>query len=199
MVVESGNAVAAVGVEKIVGTRSLLVHSLSPIAAAEPIISGGTLDATGNPLFGLTPAGLVQVVQLGHGTMASPGEARRLPILIIDDSLTTRMVEQNVLESAGHHVETATSGEEALEMAHAHRYGLFLVDIESPRYGWFPVSGEGAVVGSPAMRDPVPILVSSRNSVEDRQRAEEAGARAYIAKGDFHQGNFLATVTALLE
>ena len=36
--------------------------------------------------------------------------APRLPILVIDDSLTTRMLEQSILESAGYEVETADLG-----------------------------------------------------------------------------------------
>ena len=51
----------------------------------------------------------------------------------------------------------------------------------------------------PQLRGIPSILVTSRNSVEDRRRGNEAGARAYIAKGEFDQRSFLATVTELLE
>src|SRR5204862_56040 len=58
--------------------------------------------------------------------------AARDPILVIDDSLTTRMLERSILESAGYEVELATSAEEALEMAKRRSYALFLVDVEMP-------------------------------------------------------------------
>ena len=45
--------------------------------------------------------------------------ARGAPILVVDDSLTTRMLEQSILESAGYEVELAVSAEEALEKAPA--------------------------------------------------------------------------------
>ena len=116
--VASGDAMVAIGVEKLLGTRSILVHSLPTLAAAKPIIAGGSLDAVGNPLLVIDPGGLSQdraavVIPQWLG----PAEAGHLPILIIDDSLTTRMVEQNILESAGHQVELAKSAEEGLEMA----------------------------------------------------------------------------------
>jgi len=107
------------------------------------------------------------------------------------------MFEQNVLEAAGHPVELASSAEQALEMARAHHYGLFLVDIEMPGMDGFQFLAHARE--DPMLRGIPSILVSSRNSVEDRRRGKEAGAQAYIAKGEFDQRSFLATVTELLE
>jgi len=197
VVVAFGDAVAAVGVEKLLGTRSILAHSLPSVVAADPIVAGCALDTAGNPLLVIDPAGLVQAVQRGRSKLAESGEARHLPVLVIDDSLTTRMVEQNVLEAAGHPVELASSAEQALEMARAHRYGLFLVDIEMPGMDGFQFLAHARE--DPMLRGIPSILVSSRNSVEDRRRGKEAGAQAYIAKGEFDQRSFLATVTELLE
>jgi len=50
-----------------------------------------------------------------HSKISTVAPAPRRPVLVVDDSLTTRMVEQSILESAGHVVEVARSGEEALE------------------------------------------------------------------------------------
>ena len=58
-----------------------------------------------------------------------PAERPQLTILIVDDSLTTRMLEQSILESAGYLVDLATSGEEALQMIEKKSYGLHLVDV----------------------------------------------------------------------
>lgn len=197
VVVACGEGSAAVGVEKLLGTRSILVHSLSAAAAAKPVVAGATLDTTGNPLLVMDPASLVQAAQRGHSDLSRQGETKHLPILIIDDSLTTRMVEQNILESAGHRVELASSGEEALEMARAHKYGLFLVDVEMPGIDGFQFLARARE--DPRLRAIPSILVTSRNSVEDRRRGEEEGARAYIVKGEFDQAHFLATVNQLLE
>ena len=59
------------------------------------------------------------------------------PLLVIDDSLTTRMLEQSILESAGYKVDVATSAEEALERARSPDYALFLVDVEMPGMNGF--------------------------------------------------------------
>ena len=53
-------------------------------------------------------------------------------MLVVDDSMTTRMLEQSILETAGYSVELASSAEEGLEKAQAADYGLILVDVEMP-------------------------------------------------------------------
>jgi DNA-binding response OmpR family regulator len=42
------------------------------------------------------------------------------------------------------------------------------------------------------------ILVTSRNTPEDRRRGAEAGASDYVVKGDFDQNALLATIRGLV-
>lgn len=190
------NKMAALGIERLLGTRSVLVRTLSPLAAAEAFVGGASVDADGSPILVLDPAALIeQMIQ--HSNSQPRAKKQEFPLLIVDDSLTTRMVEQNILESAGYEVDSATSAEEALEMAHRRTYSLFLVDIEMPGMDGFQFVEKSRE--DSALRDVPSILVSSRNSPEDRRRGEEAGARAYFCKGEFDQAGFLATVARLTE
>jgi two-component system chemotaxis sensor kinase CheA len=107
------------------------------------------------------------------------------------------MVEQTLLESAGHLVECATSAEEALEKAHARRYGLFLVDVEMPGMDGFQFIARAH--DDPLLSSIPSILVSSRNSPEDHRHGQQVGANAYICKNEFDQGQFLETIRRLLE
>jgi two-component system chemotaxis sensor kinase CheA len=195
VVVRSAEKMVALGVEKLSGSRSILVRALPPLCAEEAFMAGASFDGEGNPVLVLDPAGLARQ---GDGrSIPSLPRKPKLPLLVVDDSLTTRMVEQNILESVGYQVQAATSAEEALRMAHTCRYGLFLVDIEMPGMDGFQFvtrTREDA-----ALRDIPAILVSSRDSEEDRRRGEEAGARAYFSKGEFDQVGLLATVARLLE
>lgn len=196
VVIRSGEKLAAIGVEKLLGTRSVLVRSLSPITASEAFVAGASLDSEGIPLLVLDPAGLVEAICHGRSHEMRAGK-KNLPVLIVDDSLTTRMVEQNILESAGYEVEAASSGEDALHMAHLHNYGLFVVDIEMPGMDGFQFVARAR--GDQELREVPSILVSSRSSPEDQHRGEEAGARAYFVKSEFDQTAFLETVAQLLE
>ena len=115
---------------------------------------------------------------------------------MIDDSLTTRMLEQSILESAGYEVEVATSAEEGLEKARSKRYGLFLVDVEMPGMDGFAFVE--TTQRDPSLRAVPAILVTSRDAPEDRRRGEEVGARSYIVKSEFDQGQLLETIRKLV-
>lgn len=113
-------------------------------------------------------------------------------VLVVDDSLTTRMLEQSILETAGYSVDTAQSGEEALAKVRKHRFGLLLVDVEMPGIDGFALIE--CLRADVSLRDIPAILVSSRASPEDRRRGEEVGAQGYIVKSEFDQAAFLASV-----
>jgi two-component system chemotaxis sensor kinase CheA len=196
VVVQSGGALAAVGVDRLLGTASVVVRPLPAHAAVEPIVMGAALDAEGHPQVVLDPAGLVVAAQTEHGAVREPDRVPRLPVLVIDDSLTTRMLEQSILESAGYSVELATSAEEGLAMARQHRYGAFVVDVEMPGMNGFEFVA--TTRADPKLRDVPAILVTSRNAPEDRRRGEEAGARAYVVKGEFDQAFLLQTIRRLV-
>jgi two-component system chemotaxis sensor kinase CheA len=166
------------------------------VVEADPVISGASLDAEGNPQLVLDPGGLVAAAERGRGVASEVPAARRAPILVIDDSLTTRMLEQSILESAGYEVELAVSAEEALTKAGDRRYSLFIVDVEMPGMDGFGFVAQTR--SDAALREIPAILVTSRNEVEDRRRGEQAGARAYIVKGEFDQGQLLQTIRTLI-
>jgi two-component system chemotaxis sensor kinase CheA len=187
---------AALGVERLLGSRSILARALPAVAGAHVVVGGASLDAEGNPLLVLDAAPLIEVIQKGRTTPIQAGQ-HKLPLLVVDDSLTTRMVEQNILESAGYQVETANSGEEALRVAHLHKHALFLVDIEMPGMDGFEFISRAH--GDPVLRDVPSILVSSRSSPADKRHGEEVGARAFFAKSEFDQTHFLETVAQLVE
>ena len=193
VVVQAGSRRIALGADRLTGTSEIVVRPLPRFVEADPAVAGAALDAEGNPLLVLDPGGLLAAAEAGGG--ADGERAARLPILVVDDSLTTRMLEQSILESAGYEVELAVSGEEALEKARARRFGLLIVDVEMPGMDGFELVR--ATRADPRLDAPA-ILVTSRASPEDRQRGLDAGARAYFVKSEFDQRRVLATIEELL-
>jgi two-component system, chemotaxis family, sensor kinase CheA len=195
VVIEGANALAAVGVERLCGTQNLVLRPLPELTPCDPIVAGASFDAEGYPQLVLDPEGVVEHVRrAGPALAAAP--APRAPILVIDDSLTTRMLEQSILESAGYEVDVATSGEEALERARERRYALFLVDVEMPGMDGFSFIERSRA--EPILRDIPAVLVTSRSSPEDRQRGKDVGAKAYIVKGEFDQTELLESIRLLV-
>jgi two-component system chemotaxis sensor kinase CheA len=195
VIVESGGTLAAVGVDRLLGTETVVLRPLPRLCPAEPVIAGASLDAGGNPQLVLDPEALIADARRTSPTVPS-APARRRPILVVDDSLTTRMLEQSILESAGYEVDVAVSGEEALKKARQRRYALLLVDVEMPGMDGFELIRR--VCADPNLKDVPAILVTSRNAPEDRRRGEEVGARAYIVKSEFDQTELLARIRNLV-
>jgi two-component system, chemotaxis family, sensor kinase CheA len=196
-VVWAGDGLAAVGVDRLVGLANVLVRPLPALVPPNPVVAGAFLDAEGNPQLVLDPEGLVAAAGMA-GHMAAPAESvLPAPILVVDDSLTTRMLEQSILESAGYEVDIAVSGEDALEKARQRRYGLFLVDVEMPGMDGFTFIERTRA--DAAIEDVPTILVTSRGSMEDRARGQAAGAAAHIVKSEFDQGELLASIQRLME
>ena len=195
-VIASGQARAAIGPDRLAGVDTVLVRAVPALAAARPEVAGVYLDVEGNPEIVLDPEVLLRT-DLMSASDALPDEEQDFPpLLVIDDSLTTRMLEQSILESAGYSVELAKSGEEALEKARQRRYGVFLVDIEMPGIDGFEFLERAR--RAPLLRETPSILVTSRESREDRARGEELGARAFIVKSEFDQEHLLAVIRRLL-
>jgi two-component system chemotaxis sensor kinase CheA len=193
--VESATGTAAIGVDRLLGARTVALRLLPELAQASAVVAGASLDSLGNPELVLDPDGLVAEVQR-LSSVAPQRATTPLPILVVDDSLTTRMLEQSILESAGYEVELASSGEEGLEKARARRYALFLVDVEMPGI-------DGFTFVERASKDPtlgkIPaVLVSSRSAPEDIARGAAAGARAHVDKGRFDQRELLVLIQRLI-
>jgi len=195
VVVAAGGRSAAVGVDRLVGTLDLIVHPLPEAVHVDAIVAGAALDAEGNPRLVLDPEGLIAAAA-GVRDLAEPAANELLPILIIDDSLTTRMLEQSILESAGYEVELAVSAEQGLEKARERRYGLFVVDVEMPGMDGFEFVSRTRA--DPELGRIPAILVSSRDAPEDQLRGQHAGASAYIVKGEFDQNLLLTNIRRLL-
>lgn len=196
IVLETRSGMAALGVDRLLGTTNIVLRPLPALSAADAIVSAASLNAAGDPQLVLDPDGLVEMACLGRAALSEMRPAKRPVVLVVDDSLTTRMLEQSILESAGYEVEVATSGEEALEKARAKAYGLFLVDVEMPGMDGFEfVSRTQADSRLSAIPS---ILVTSRSAAEDRRRGEQVGARAYIVKSEFDQGYLLRMTRQLM-
>jgi two-component system chemotaxis sensor kinase CheA len=193
--VQDGSRLAAVAVDRIVGTASLVMRRLPAAVQADALVAGAALDGEGNPQLVLDPAELVSAADRpARARVATSGP--RAPVLVVDDSLTTRMLEKSILESAGYEVDVAVSAEEALVRARKRRYGLFVVDVEMPGMDGFEfvrlTRADGDLRSIPA------VLVTSRNAPADRRRGVEVGAHAYIVKSEFDQAYLLDTIRAVI-
>ncbi|MBX3215121.1 MAG: response regulator [Labilithrix sp.] len=196
VLLEIGGARAALGVDRVLGVASAVVLPVPAPAVADAVVVGASLDGEGDPRLALEPRLLVEAVRRLPGEPRSAVAPAKKSVLVVDDSLTSRMLERSILDAAGYEVTTAASAEEALENARERAFSLFVVDVEMPGMSGLELIAK--MRADPVLSATPAVLVTSRASPEDRRRGLEVGARAYIVKGEFAQDEFLDAVRRLI-
>jgi two-component system KDP operon response regulator KdpE len=113
-------------------------------------------------------------------------------VLVVDDEPGLRKVVRDALEQAGHEVETAGDGEEALSLFAERSFDLIVTDLAMPRRDGLDLVRE--VRKSSA----VPILVLTvRGDEREKVRLLDAGADDYVTK-PFGVAELVARARALL-
>jgi two-component system, chemotaxis family, sensor kinase CheA len=123
--------------------------------------------------------------------IAKPPDRQRA-ILVAEDSITSRMLLKNILESAGYRVKTAVDGLDALTTLRAEQFDLVVSDVEMPRLNGFGLTT--AIRADRKLAELPVILVTALASRDDRERGIDVGANAYLVKSDFDQNNLLEAV-----
>ncbi len=196
VVLDTGAGAMAVRVDRLLGRERVVVHCLPEMLGPVPGVLGAFLDGEGDPRLVLDPAGLLPMAYAGAQAAPPAAPSVKPPLLVIDDSLTTRMLEQGILEAAGYDVDTAASGEEALQKAHRRSYGAFIVDVEMPGMDGFQFI-EAAQADFRLSRVPS-IVVTSRDSDRDHARGDRLGTKAYIVKSRFDEKVLLQTIREIV-
>jgi two-component system chemotaxis sensor kinase CheA len=192
----------AFAVDWVIGEQEVLVKTLGPQLEYLPFISGATVLDSERVTPILYVPDLIRAVVQGAvratSTVATRIEAapQRRTILVAEDSITSRTLLKNILESAGFKVKTAVDGVEALAVLKAEEVDLLISDVEMPRMNGFDLTLK---VRADQKLDALPVmLVTSLETKEDRERGVEVGANAYITKGSFDQTTLLETARRLM-
>ncbi len=113
-------------------------------------------------------------------------------ILVVDDEPQIRRALSVNLRARGYEVDVAASGEEALTLAAANHPDLVLLDIGLPG-----IDGIAVVEGLRGWTTVPIIMLSVRDSEDDKVRALDAGADDYVTK-PFGMNEVLARLRAAL-
>jgi two-component system, chemotaxis family, sensor kinase CheA len=187
-------------VDRVLEEGEALARRLGPQLMRVRNISGATVLASGEVVPVLYGPDLVQtaasVLAVGPPLEAVAADHSVRSVLVVDDSITSRMLIKNVLEAAGYAVTTATDGAEALATLRGGTFDLLVSDVEMPRMDGFQLTA--SVRSEEAMRELPVVLVTALESREHRERGMEVGANAYIGKSSFDNTNLLSVIKRLL-
>jgi two-component system, chemotaxis family, chemotaxis protein CheY len=116
-------------------------------------------------------------------------------ILAVDDSAAMRQMVGITLTGAGHEVEQAVDGREALQKAGAVRFDLVITDVNMPNMDGITLVRE---LRSLEPYKYVPLLVLTTEATTERKQAgKAAGATGWLVK-PFNPERLLATINKVL-
>lgn len=117
-----------------------------------------------------------------------------LPILVVEDSVTQRLLLKGILEKAGYTILMAKNGREGLQILANTQPLMVISDIRMPDMNGYEMCWH--VKNNPKTQHIPVILLSGLSETEDIMLGLEAMADSYIIK-PFEEAEILATVAAL--
>jgi two-component system chemotaxis sensor kinase CheA len=193
----------AFSIDKVLSEQEVLVKSLGKQLSRVRNIAGATVLGSGQVIPILNVPDLIKsAIQLAPIAFKTPlmtpekVETAKKSILLVEDSVTSRMLLKGILESAGYTVKTAVDGVEAFTLLKTEMFHLVVSDIEMPRMNGFDLTSR--IRSDQELADLPVILVTSLEAREHRERGIEVGANAYIVKSSFDQSNLLEITQRLI-
>ena len=196
-------------VDRFLGERDLRVAPLDPRLGKVPNLNSSSVLENGWPVLIIDVEDLIRSIDnlLGGRRVrrlnaeaeaaSGAGTARAAKrVLVVDDSITVRELERQLLENKGYLVDVAVDGVDGWNTVRSGRYDLVVSDIDMPRMDGIELVAH--IKKDPLLRSIPVVVVSYKDREEDRIRGLDAGANFYLTKSSFHDQTFLATVVDLI-
>jgi two-component system sensor histidine kinase and response regulator WspE len=192
-------------VDRFLGERDLRVAPLDPRLGKVPNLNCSSVLENGWPVLIIDVEDMIRSIDnllSGRRIKKLSSEVAvhktRAPkrILVVDDSITVRELERQLLENRGYTVEIAVDGLDGWNAVRSGQYDLVVSDIDMPRMDGIELV---AHIKQDTRLNSIPVvIVSYKDREEDRIRGLDAGANFYLTKSSFHDQTFLDTVIDLI-
>lgn len=200
VVLEYLNKKIAIMTDKILHYNTVVIKPLPPILKDFKALQGVVFDEN----YEIIPVLNIPDVMRRFGTInvydQKKLEMKKAPkvhsILVVDDSHTTRHIEQIILEAEGYKVSTACDGIEALEKMKMYNFDLVISDVKMPRMDGFVLIHN--IRHTEGLKNIPVIFITSVFEADTQEKVFSLGANGYIVKSDFERENLVAKVKELL-
>ncbi len=202
LVLESQGKRISFSVDEVLNEQEVLIKSLSQPLSRVRNIAGATILGSGKvaPVLNVSDlmksAAKAAVYGPKPGMCEAKGEVIRNSILVVEDSITSRMLLKNILETSGYLVVTAVDGIDAMTLLKTEKFDIVISDVDMPRMNGFNLTEK--IRGDKKLSELPVVLVTALESREDKEHGIDVGANAYIVKSSFDQSNLLEVIRRLI-
>jgi two-component system chemotaxis sensor kinase CheA len=200
MILRIGSERLALLVDTILEQQDIVLKPQSQLLKRIRNISGATILGTGEVCMVLNPPDLFKsakkaVVSVTVKELTEQAQVKQ-KILLVEDSIPIRTQMKRILETAGYEVTAAVDGADGFNKLKAGTFKAVVSDVQMPNLDGLGLTAK--IRQFKEYKDLPVILVTTLASSEDKRQGAEAGASAYITKGDFEQGVLLDTLRRLI-
>jgi two-component system chemotaxis sensor kinase CheA/two-component system sensor histidine kinase and response regulator WspE len=194
--VSHGSEGAAVVVDGLLGEREVAVKAPGAFLKGMRFVTGAAALEDGRVALLLSTPDIVAAARrLASPAMSRGRERKRLRLLLVDDSAIAREAEAALLRSLGHEVDEAVDGEDGWQKLQSGAYHLLVTDVQMPVLDGIDLTRR--VKATPRFVKLPIVILSSLSAPEERRRGVDAGADAYLVKGELEAESFAATLERL--
>ena len=189
-------------IDRVIDETTVAVRQLDPRLGRMAAIAAVTLTEQNVPMLIVEPDDVLRLAlqakkrSILSQSTSHAGITTRGTVLVADDSGTVRQMLRRTLLRAGYRVSIAEHGAEAWNLLQVDAFDLLVSDVDMPEMNGIELVEH--VRGNSRLSHTPIILLSYKGREEDRRRGLEAGADAYVTKGEFQEKDFLQIVTDLI-
>ncbi len=191
-----GSEGAAVVVDGLFGEREVAVKAPGTFLKGMRFVTGAAAMEDGRVALLLSTPDIVAAARrLASPALSRGRDRRRLRILLVDDSAIAREAEAALLRSLGHEVDEAVDGEDGWQKLQGGAYHIVVTDVQMPVLDGIDLTRR--MKATPRFVKLPIVILSSLSAPEEQRRGVDAGAEAYLVKGELEAESFAATLERL--
>jgi two-component system chemotaxis sensor kinase CheA len=203
IILRSGKDKLGVLVDAVLDQQDIVLKPQSTLLKRVRNVAGATILGNGEVCMVLNAQDLINSVSGNRSTKVKEivevetVPAKAIPkLLLVEDSIIIRTQMKRILEEAGYELTIAVDGAEGFKKLQSAQFDLVVSDVEMPNMSGLELT---AKIRQQSEYKQLPIvLVTTLAKEEDKRRGLEAGANAYLTKGDFDQKLLIKTLKELL-
>jgi two-component system, chemotaxis family, sensor kinase CheA len=202
LIIFSGRQSMGVVIDQVHGEREMVVRPLAPPLQSVRNVAGATLSGDRRIVIVLSASDLLlsslhsksKLKMISQKTKRQDDKKTR--VLVVDDSITTRTLETNILQTNGYDVTSVVDGEQAWTTIQGQTFDVVVTDVEMPKMNGFELTER---IKSSAKFKKIPVvIVTSLSKESEKKRGLKVGANAYIVKSQFESKALLDVIKQVI-